>query len=134
MLDPETFTREPGDIFWRFHTTERLGQFDIAVPADDAFAPSGAALANLQTALTNIDALYDTALAAAETGWAARYNAPLRSRDAWSLIRLFADDAGRLVLSLNEGDIDTYCLWDITLIAGRPIQTDHRVWGASPAH
>ena len=129
-LDPETFKAEAGNIRWRFHTTERLGQFDIAIPSDDDFNPDPAALAHLQAALTRIDALYDAALREAEKGWAARYTATPRPRDDWSLVRLFADATGHLVLSLNESEIDTYNLWDVTLINDVPVQTVQRAWVA----
>lgn len=129
VLNPETFSVELGSTHWRFHTTERLGQFDIAVPGDDHGNPDPAALAHLETALAAIDALYDRALVEAEQGWIIRYKGPPRSRDAWSLIRLLADRAGRLVLSLNEGEYDTYCLWDITFVDGKPAGVVHRIWG-----
>lgn len=129
MLDPETFSLDRDNTRWRFHTTDRLGQFDIAVPIDDDFAPEPAALAHLETALASIDALYDAALPEAEAAWQARYNALLRPRSAWSLIRLFAAPDGRLVLSLNEGEYDTYCLWDVTLVGGRPTSVVQRIWG-----
>jgi hypothetical protein len=130
-LDPETFALEAGSVHWRFWTTRTLGQFDIAVPSDDDFNPDASALAHLEHALMEIDALYDIALREAERGWAARYNGPLRSRDAWSLIRIFAEPSGQLVISLNEGDFDTYCLWDVRLVDGRPVAIEHRAWGGS---
>ena len=39
MFDPDTFKSEPAGTRWRFHTTDRLGQFDIAVPSDDDLNP-----------------------------------------------------------------------------------------------
>lgn len=131
MLDPETFRSEPGAIHWRFHTTDRLGQFDIAVPSTEDFEPDPAALAHLETALARIDALYDLALSAAEQGWIARYSAAPRPREAWTLVRLFADATGSLVLGLNEGEFDTYCLWDVTLISGQPTTTLQRAWSSA---
>jgi len=131
-LDPDTFRAEPDGPYWRFETTPRLGQFDIAAPpsADD-WGPDAAALTHLEAALARIDALYDAALIEAEKGWVARYNAPLRSRDAWSLIRLFADASAVIALSLNEGEFDTYCLWVVTFSAGQPSTVDHRIWGGA---
>lgn len=131
MFDSETFSLELGSIRWRLHTTDRLGQFDVAVPTDDDGNAHPAALAHVEAALSKIDALYDVALRAAEQGWIARYTGTPRPRDAWSLIRVFADTSGRLVLSLNEGEYDTYCLWDVTLIDGQRTQVEHRIWGGS---
>ncbi|MEQ1785261.1 MAG: hypothetical protein ABMA14_28280 [Hyphomonadaceae bacterium] len=130
MLDPETFKAEPGNIRWRFHTTDSLGQFDIAVPSDDGFNPHPAAIAHLQSALDSIDALYDAALAEAEKGWATRYNAPLRPLEAWSLVRIFADETGGFVLTLHEGDFDTYCVWDVTFADGHPTHVRQRPYGS----
>jgi hypothetical protein len=131
-LDPETFRSEPGDIYWRFFETPRHGQFDIAAPAGDNWGPDPAALVHLEAALTRLDELFDVAFPAAERGWADRYKAPLRPREAWSIVRLFADTTGRIVLSLNEGEFDTYCLWDVTLIDGRVTGVLQRAWsGAS---
>jgi hypothetical protein len=130
-LDPTTFALEPGEIHWRFWRTDRLGQFDIAIPSDAEFNPDAAALAHLDRALARIDALYDIALPEAEKGWAARYNGPLRPRDAWSIIRLFAEPSGHLVISLNEGEFDTYCLWDVTLEDDKPAGVVHRAWSAT---
>ncbi len=118
MLDPQTFRSEPVDIQWRFWKTDRFGQFDIATVAGEEWGPSPRGLAHLETALANIDALYDLALPAAESAWQALYKGPLRTRDAWSLTRLFAGDDGGLVITLYEGDYDTYGAWDISLMDG----------------
>lgn len=129
-LDPESFHSEPGGVHWRLVDTPRHGQFDIAtVSSEGDWGPDPAGLAHLENALARVDALFDIALPAAEAGWAARYNGPLRRRDAWSMVRLFADASGRVVLSLNEGEHDTYCLWVITLVDGLPVNVEHRGWG-----
>lgn len=132
-LDPDTFKPEAGNLRWRFYSTAHHAQFDIAVPSDDNFKPDPAALSHLEAALSSIDALYATALAAAEKGWTARYSASPRPREDWGLVRLFADATGRLVLSLNESEIDTYSLWDVTLIDGQATGINHRPWGGSAA-
>ena len=129
MLDPDKFKSEPGNVRWRFHATERLGQFDIAVPADDDLNPDPAALAQLESALARIDAIYDAALPIAEQGWTARYNTPVRDRSAWSLVRFFADPTGGLVLTLHEGEFDTYCAWDVTFANGQPVRAQQRPYG-----
>ncbi|MEQ1780342.1 MAG: hypothetical protein ABMA14_03220 [Hyphomonadaceae bacterium] len=129
MFDPDTFKSEPARTRWRFHTTDRLGQFDIAVPSDDDLNPHAAALTHLEAALTRIDALYDAALPVAEHGWVARYNGPLRDRSAWSLVRIFADETGSLVLTLHEGDFDTYCVWDVAFTNGHPTRALQRPYG-----
>lgn len=129
MLDPDSFSTEAGNIRWCFHTTPRFGQFDIAVPSDDDFNPDASALAHLEAALARIDALYNIALAAAEQGWIARYEATPRPHAAWSLVRLHAHPDGRLVLTLHEGDFDTYCVWDVTLVDDQPATTLQRAYG-----
>jgi hypothetical protein len=130
-LDPESFRSELGDIYWRFFETPRHGQFDIATPSGENWGPEPAALVHLEAALARLDQLFDLALPAAERGWAERYKAPPRSRDAWSIVRLFADATGRIVLSLNEGEFDTYCLWDVTLVDGLPASVVQRAWGGA---
>lgn len=130
-LDPETFRSEPGDIFWRLLTVPGYGEFDIATPAGEDWGPSPAALIHLEAALARLDALYAIALPAAERGWVERYRAQPRSREAWSIIRLLADATGRIVFSLNEGEFDTYCLWDVTLVDDQPTDVTHRVWGGA---
>jgi hypothetical protein len=128
-LDPETFRSEPGNIYWRLLSVPGHGEFDIATPAGEDWGPNPAALIHLEAALARLDALYAIALPAAERGWVERYRAQPRSREAWSIIRLFADATGRVVLSLNEREFDTYCLWDVTLVDDQPTDVTHRVWG-----
>lgn len=132
-LDPEAFRREPGDIYWQPFTTPRHGQFDIATVAGEDWGPDATGLAHLEHALKQLDDILATALPAAEGGWAARYKAALRSREAWSIVRLFADATGRIVISLNEDEFDTYCLWDVTLVDGRMTNVAQRIWGGTPS-
>lgn len=133
MLDPAAFRREPGEIYWQLVTAPRHGQFDIATVAGEDWGPDATGLAHLEHALTQLDDIVAIALPAAENGWAARYNAPLRAREAWSIVRLFADATGRIVISLNEGEYDTYCLWEVTLIDGVPVDVIQRSWGGMPS-
>jgi hypothetical protein len=130
-LDPDSFRSEPGDIYWRLLSVPGHGEFDIATPAGEDWGPNPTALIHLEAALARLDALYAIALPAAECGWVERYRAQLRSREAWSIIRLFADATGRIVLSLNEREFDTYCLWVVTLVDDQPTDVAHRVWGGA---
>ena len=115
-LDPDSFSSESGGAQWRFWATPRLGQFDIATTSDDAgWGPSALGLVHLERALERLDDLYDSALAAAEGAWIAHYRSPARPHQAWSLTRLLADQDGRLVLTLYEGEFDAYGAWDVTL-------------------
>ena len=130
-LDADSFRSEPGDIYWRLLSVPGHGEFDIATPAGEDWGPDPAALIHLEAALARLDVLYAIALPAAERGWVERYRAPPRVHEAWSIVRLFADATGRIVLSLNEGQFDTYCLWDVTLIEGQPASVVQRAWGGA---
>jgi hypothetical protein len=125
-LDPETFKMEEGGAYWRFWRTDRLGQFDIAVmAATEDFAPLPSALEQLGRELTRIDALFDTALAAAKVGWAKTYPraAP---EDGWTLTRLAIEENGDTTLVLYEGDIDTYGAWDVSMRDGAALGVKRR--------
>lgn len=117
-LDRETFKHESDGVYWRFATTERLGQFDIATEAGDDWGPAPDGLAHLEHALAQIDTLYDAAITAAETAWLAMYEGTLRPRSAWSLTRLFADRTGQIVVTVYEGDFDVYGAWEVTIVDG----------------
>lgn len=124
-LDPETFKYTPEDFFWRFWTTDRLGQFDIAVMAREEFAPAPWALAQLGQELERIDTLFDTALEAAKSGWSQTYGrqAP---QDGWTLTRIAVEDTGDVTLIVYEGEIDTYGSWQVAMRDGVVIGVQRR--------
>jgi hypothetical protein len=126
QLDPETFKTEQGGAYWRFWTTDRLGQFDIAVmAAREDFAPLPSALQQLGRELARIDALYDAALVAAKAGWAKTYPRPAPD-DGWTLTRLAIEENGDTTLVLSEGDIDTYGAWDVSMHDGAALGAKRR--------
>lgn len=129
-LDPDSFRSEPVNVCWRSFNAPGHGGFDIATPAGEDGGPERTSLAHLEKALADIDRLFEVAITAAEKGWAARYNGPLRSREAWSIVRIHANTDGRITFSLHEAEFDTYCLWDVTLVDGRVSGVDHRDWVA----
>lgn len=113
-LDPETFKYTAEDFFWRFWTTPRLGQFDIAVMAREEFNPAPWALAQLGRELERIDDLFYAALVAAKSGWTQTYGreAP---HDGWTLTRIAIEDTGDVTLIVYEGEIDTYGSWQVAM-------------------
>jgi hypothetical protein len=126
QLDPETFTIEESGAYWRFWTTERLVQFDIAVMAGtEAFAPAPWALEQLGRELARIDALFDAALVAAKAGWAETYPRPA-PEDGWTLTRIAIEENGGVTLTLYEGDIDTYGAWDVSMRDGAALGAKRR--------
>ena len=126
QLDPETFKTEEGGAYWRFWTTESLGQFDIAVMAGtEEFAPAPWALEQLGGELAQIDALFNAALAAAKAGWAETYPRPA-PEDGWTLTRIAIEENGDTTLVLYEGDIDTYGAWDVTMRDGAVLGVKRR--------
>ena len=125
QLDPETFKIEEGGAYWRFWTTDRLGQFDIAVMAREDFAPAPWALKQLGRELARIDALFDAALGAAKAGWAKTYPRPA-PEDGWTLTRIAIEEDGGVTLTLYEGDIDTYGAWDVAMRDGTALGAKRR--------
>ena len=125
-LDPETFKAEEGGAYWRFWTTERLGQFDIAVmAATEDLAPAPWALEQLGRELARIDALFDAALAAAKAGWEAQYGRRAPD-DGWTLTRIAIEKTGDTTIVLYEGDIDTYGAWDVAMRDGVALSVKRR--------
>jgi len=126
QLDPEMFKTEQGGAYWRFWTTPRLGQFDIAVMESTGdFAPAPAALQQLGLELARIDALFDAALVVTKAGWTAKYGrqAP---EDGWTLTRLAMERNGDTTIILYEGEIDTYGAWNVTMRDGAALGVTRR--------
>ena len=122
-LDPADFRRING-LFRSSMRTERDGLVDLVVCGEDA--PSPAAFLELDRAAAEIDWLFKRAVAAAAHHRETVLNwDPVPERD-WTVGGLKADEAREVVVTLYEGEIDTYGDWYVTFRDGDVLRVERR--------
>jgi hypothetical protein len=114
-LDPANFRRING-LFRSAMRTERDGLVDLVVCGEDA--PSPAAFLELDQAATEIDWLFKRGVAAAAHHRETVLNWKPVAESEWTVCGLKADDTREVVVTLYEGEIDTYGDWNVVFRDG----------------
>jgi hypothetical protein len=109
-LDPSNFRRING-LFRASMRTDRDGLVDLVVCGKDV--PSPAAFLELDHAAAEIDWLYKRGVAAAAHHREAVLNWDPVPETDWRVCGLRADDSREIVVTLYEGEVDTYGDWDV---------------------
>ena len=122
-LNPADFRRLNG-MFRASMRTQRDGLVDLVVSGEDS--PSPAAFLELDRAAAEIDWLFKRGVAAAAHHRESVLNWKPAPVSDWTVCGLKADDSREVVMTLYEGEIDTYGDWDVTFLDGEVQRVERR--------